>query len=95
MLPDHQCIILQRIRFRDECGVHPVFAIWQAVLHGSPERTLCALGEECISPNEFKGVYEQARRTRAAVRGFINYLKKPARHQAGGYEERKETNREP
>jgi len=39
------------------------------------------------SPNEFKDVYEQARRTRAAVRGFINYLKK--------YEERKPTNREP
>ena len=46
-----------------------------------------ALDEEYISPNEFKDVYEQARRTRAAIRGFINYLKK--------YEERKETNREP
>jgi hypothetical protein len=32
-------------------------------------------------------VYEQARRTRAAVRGFINYLKK--------YENRKVDNREP
>jgi hypothetical protein len=39
-----------------------------------------------ISSNEFKDVYEQARRTRAAVRGFINYLKK--------YEERKATNLE-
>jgi len=46
-----------------------------------------ALDEEYISSNEFKDVYEQARRTRAAVRGFINYLKK--------YKERKETNREP
>ena len=46
-----------------------------------------ALDEEYISPNEFKDVYEQVRRTRAAVRGFINYLKK--------YEERKPTNREP
>jgi four helix bundle protein len=46
-----------------------------------------ALDEEYISPKEFKDVYEQARRTRAAVRGFINYLKK--------YEERKPTNREP
>ena len=46
-----------------------------------------ALDEEYISPNEFKDVYEQARRTRAAIRGFINYLKK--------YEERKPTNREP
>jgi four helix bundle protein len=43
-----------------------------------------ALDEEYISPKEFKDVYEQARRTRAAVRGFINYLKK--------YEERKVTN---
>lgn len=34
----------------------------------------------------FEDVYEQARRTRAAVDGFINYLKK--------YEERKATNRE-
>ena len=29
-----------------------------------------ALDEEYISPSEFKDVYEQARRTRAAVRGF-------------------------
>ena len=46
-----------------------------------------ALDEGYISPNEFKDVYEKAGRTRAAVRGFINYLKK--------YEERKATNREP
>jgi four helix bundle protein len=46
-----------------------------------------ALDEEYISPNEFKDVYEHARRTRAAVRGFINYLKK--------YEESKPANREP
>ena len=46
-----------------------------------------ALDEEYISPNEFKDVYDQARQTRAAVRGFINYLKK--------YEERKLANREP
>jgi len=49
-----------------------------------------ALDEEYISPNEFKDVYEQARRIPrggTAVRGFINCLKK--------YEERKETNREP
>ena len=35
-----------------------------------------ALDENYISLNEFQDVYEQARRTRAAVRGFINYLKK-------------------
>ncbi len=47
-----------------------------------------ALDEEYISPREFEDVYEQSRRTRAAVRGFINYLKK--------YEERKLTvNHEP
>ena len=46
-----------------------------------------ALDEGYISPNEFKDVYEQARRTRAAGRGFINYLKI--------YEMRKATNREP
>ena len=40
-----------------------------------------ALDEEYIAPSEFEDVYEQARRTRAAVRGFINYLK--------SYEERK------
>ena len=40
-----------------------------------------ALDEEYIAPSEFEDVYEQARRTRAAVRGFINYLKR--------YEERK------
>jgi four helix bundle protein len=46
-----------------------------------------AMDEEYISSDEFKEVYEQARRIRAAVRGFINYLKK--------YEESKTTNREP
>lgn len=35
-----------------------------------------ALDEEYISETEFQEAYEQARRTRAAVRGFINYLKK-------------------
>jgi len=46
-----------------------------------------ALDEAYISPEEFTNVYEQARRTRAAIRGFINYLKK--------YEEQKSNNREP
>ena len=35
-----------------------------------------ALDEEYISKPEFQDVYEQARRTRAAIRGFINYLTK-------------------
>jgi hypothetical protein len=35
-----------------------------------------AADEEYISKAEFKDVYEQARRKRTAVRGFINYLKK-------------------
>lgn len=34
-----------------------------------------ALDEEYISLKQFKDVSEQAARTRAAVRGFINYLK--------------------
>ena len=34
-----------------------------------------ALDEQYMSLDEFKDVYEQAARTRAAVRGFINYLK--------------------
>ena len=46
-----------------------------------------AFDEEYISPNEFKDVYEQVRRTRAAIGGFINYLKK--------YEMRKVANHEP
>jgi four helix bundle protein len=46
-----------------------------------------ALDEEYISTAEFEDVYEQARRTRAAVRGFINYLKK--------YQAREKTNPEP
>jgi four helix bundle protein len=46
-----------------------------------------ALDEQYITPNEFKDVYEQAGRARAAVRGFINYLKK--------YENRKADNPEP
>ena len=35
-----------------------------------------ALDEAYISTTEFQDTYEQARRTRAAIRGFINYLKK-------------------
>jgi four helix bundle protein len=35
-----------------------------------------ALDEAYISKNEFDGTYEQARRARAAIRGFINYLDK-------------------
>jgi len=34
-----------------------------------------ALDEKYISQEEFEDVYEQTRRTRAAIRGFINYLK--------------------
>jgi hypothetical protein len=57
---------------------------------------VCRLGstnlittKEYISRNEFKDLYEQARRTRAGVCGFITYLKRPDRRLAGGYEERK------
>jgi four helix bundle protein len=46
-----------------------------------------AVDEKYITHSEFKDVYEQARRTRAAVRGFINYLTK--------YEKSRGTNREP
>jgi four helix bundle protein len=35
-----------------------------------------ALDEAYISNDEFDDAYEQARRTRAAIRGFINYLEK-------------------
>ena len=46
-----------------------------------------ALDEGYISADEFKDVYEQASRTRAAIRGFVNYLKK--------YEHRKVAKPEP
>ncbi len=46
-----------------------------------------ALDEGYVSADEFKDVYEQARRTRAAIRGFVNYLKK--------YGDRRASNREP
>ena len=39
-----------------------------------------ALDENYISTDEFKDTYEQTRQTRAAVRGFINYLKKYEEH---------------
>ncbi len=34
-----------------------------------------ALDEDYISPDEFTDVYQQAARTRAVIRGFINYLR--------------------
>ena len=46
-----------------------------------------AIDEKYVTPSEFKTVYEQARKTRAAVRGFINYLRK--------YEARKTSRPEP
>lgn len=46
-----------------------------------------AVDEKYVTPAEFKAVYEQARKTRAAVRGFINYLRK--------YEARKTSRPEP
>ena len=39
-----------------------------------------ALDEDYISTAEFQDVYEQARRARAAVRGFINYLREYQTH---------------
>ncbi len=41
-----------------------------------------ALDEKYISSKEFKDAYEQARRTRAAIRGFINYLNKYKKRKA-------------
>jgi four helix bundle protein len=41
-----------------------------------------ALDEEYIAPDEFKDVYDQAARTRAVVRGFINYLKEYEKRKA-------------
>ncbi len=46
-----------------------------------------ALDQQYISKDEFDSVYEQARRTRAAIRGFINYLKQ--------YQERKKSQATP
>jgi four helix bundle protein len=46
-----------------------------------------ALDEGYITADEFKETYKMAGRTRAAIRGFINYLKR--------YENRKKPNREP
>ena len=46
-----------------------------------------ASDEGYISPCEFKDVYDQAGRTRAAIRGFINYL--------SAYQRRKTTNPNP
>lgn len=51
-----------------------------------------ALDEECTSTAEFEGGYEQARRTRAATRGFINHLK---RYQAGKTAKPQTVNPEP
>jgi four helix bundle protein len=39
-----------------------------------------ALDENYISADEFSETYELAGRTRAAIRGFINYLRKHAKH---------------
>ena len=48
-----------------------------------------ALDQQYITSSEFQDVYEHAGRTRAAIRGFINYLVSYER------EQRKKPNREP
>jgi four helix bundle protein len=48
-----------------------------------------ALDQEYITNSEFQDVYEHAGRTRAAIRGFINYLVSYER------EQRKKSNPEP
>ena len=54
-----------------------------------------ALDQEYISQAEFGEVYEQARRTRAAIRGFINYLKKYEENKKNKPKNREPLNREP
>jgi four helix bundle protein len=46
-----------------------------------------AIDQKYISRNQFEEVYEQARRTRAAIRGFINYLRQ--------YQEKKKSKLQP
>jgi four helix bundle protein len=41
-----------------------------------------ALDNKYIAQHEFDSLYEQARRTRAAIRGFINYLTKHGQSQS-------------
>lgn len=45
-----------------------------------------ALDQNYISHDEFDDVYEQARKTRAAIRGFINYLKEYESNKSGNHE---------
>ncbi|MBN2091625.1 four helix bundle protein [candidate division KSB1 bacterium] len=45
-----------------------------------------ALDAKHISPDEFKETYELAGRTRATIRGFINYLKEYIANQNGNPE---------
>lgn len=43
-----------------------------------------ALDNEYITQEQFEDAFEQARRTRAAIRGFINYLIKYGKSQSSG-----------
>jgi four helix bundle protein len=54
-----------------------------------------ASDEAYIEMEEFKEVYEQAGRTRAAIRGFINYLKNYETHRQKSALNREPLNREP
>lgn len=84
MLPDHQCII----SFDSETNAEFIRFLRYAKRSCTEVQSelYLALDEEYISTDEFEDVYEQARRTRTAVYGFIKYLKK--------YEGNKTTNRE-
>jgi four helix bundle protein len=55
-----------------------------------------ALDQEYINRDEFQDVYEHARRTRAAIRGFINYLTSyESRRRTRSLRNREPLNREP
>ena len=82
MLPDHQCtlwsntvVLLNRVAEGFDSGTNAEFIRFLRYAKRSctevQSELYVALDEEYISPNEFKDVYEQARRTRAAIGGFL------------------------
>ncbi len=98
MLPAHRCTILQRDLILSQMQSLFDFCVMQNALVQRLRRSFSegaevqselyvALDEGYISSEEFNETYKLVGRTRAAIRGFINYLKK--------YNKQNVSNREP
>jgi len=99
MLPDHRCIILPKVSIprlmRSSSGSCDILSDLARKSRANSTSPWMKNTYRPANSKVFISRPDESRRCETAVHGFINYLKKPARHPAGGYEEGKAINPEP